>query len=373
MQKRYRLLLQALFLAACLLVGMRTALYAADEEEATTEPGLVLVAVDPDGPAAKAGVVRGDILLAIDDTPINTVAELLAALVKVEAGATVTLQVQHGDKTVEYEVTTGDQQQRAYLGIRPYGGMDFLLTPPEQFALPAMPQVMEPAPSIGFAPTAGAAVNQLVVVDVLKDSGAAEAGIQVNDVITAVNGEGRLTLPALQEQLTTLAPGDVVTLTVVRPDAKPADVAVTLGEGQDGQAQIGVQLGVVSSFDTSEGLGQPPAFMPMPPMMARPFHFRQEGPWQQGRRFFPFGRPFAPQIYFFVMPYPGWSAPDHLSDEAMPYPGWSPQDFLKYEEGVVMPMPAQPGQWFAAPPVSVEIQGEIQQGTPAEQAPAVYY
>lgn len=373
MQKRYRLPLQALLLAACLVVGMSAALYAADEEEATIEPGLVIVAVDPAGPAAKAGVARGDILLAIDDVKISSVADLLTALAKVEAGATVTLQVQHGDETVAVEIKTGDQQQRAYLGIRPYGGMDLLMTPPEQFAMPALPPMVEPAPSAAFPPTAGAVVNQLVVVDVLKESGAAEAGIQVNDVITAVNGEAGLTLPALQAQLTTLAPGDVVTLTVVRPDAEPTDVAVTLGEGPAGQAQIGVQLGMVSLFDAAHGIEQPPAFMPVPPMMTRPFPFPQEGPWQQGRRFFPFDRPFAPQMYFFVMPYPGWSAPAYLSYEAMPYPGWAPQDFLKYEEGFVMSAPAQPEQWFAAPPVSVEIQGEIQQGTPAEQAPEAYY
>lgn len=373
MQKQYRRLFQALLLAACLVVSMSAALYAAEEDESTTEPGLVIVAVDPDSPAAKAGVTRGDILLAVGDVKVNTVADLLAALGKVEAGATVTLHVQHGDEAVAVEVTTSEQQQRAYLGIRPYGGTDLLLSAPAQFALPAEPDLALSPHGFGFSPWANTEMGQLVVVDVLEGSAAAEAGIQVNDVIMAFNDATELTLPALQEELATLAPGDVVTLTVARADAAPTDVAVTLGEGQDGQAQIGVQLGVVSSFDTSESMGQPPAFMPMPPMMGKRFPFWQERPGAQERRFFHFGRPFAPHLYFFAMPYPGWTSPDFLSYEAMPYPGWSPQDFLKYEEGFVMLTPAQPEQWFAAPPVSVEIQSEIQHGAPAEQTPGAYY
>jgi hypothetical protein len=354
-EKRYYLLLRALLLAACLVMSMSAALYAAAEEEATTEPGLVIVSVDPGGPAAKAGVLRGAILLALDDVPVNTVADLLAALAKVEAGATVTLQVQHGDKTAEYEVTTGDQQQRAYLGIRPYGGMDFLLTPPDQFAMPALPPMMEPAPRAALPPMANAAVNGLVVVDVLADSGAAAAGIQVNDVITAVNGEAGLTLPALQAQLTTLTPGDVISVTVMRANAEPTDLAVTLGEGENGGAQMGVQLGVTSVFEGDVSMGHPPAFLPTSPMMGRSFPFWQEGSGEDERRFFHFGHSVMPQFYFLAMPYPGWA-----------YPG-----FLNYEEGVVMP--AVPDVWGAAPPVAVEIQGELNQVAPVEQAPADYY
>jgi len=353
-QKRYRLLLSALLLAACLVASMSAALYAAEEEEVTTEPGLVIVAVDSDGPAAKAGVTRGAILLAIDDVPVNTVADLLTALAKVEAGATVTLHVQQGDKTVDYEVTTGERRQRAYLGLRPYGDMEFLLTPPDQFALPSLPPMAEAAPSMAFPPTAGAVVNSLVVVDVLAGSGAAAAGIQVNDVITAVNGEADLTLPDLQAQVATLAPGDVITVTIVRADAKPTDLAVTLGEGQDGGAQMGVQLGIASVFEGDTSMGHPPAFRPAPPMWGQAFPFWQEAPVDHERRFFHFGHSVVPHFYFF----------------AMPYPDWSYSYFLNYEEDVVMPAP---GEWVVAPSVAVEIQSEHNQVAPVEQAPADYY
>lgn len=372
MQKQYRCLCQALLLAVCLVISMSAALYAADKEPAT-EPGLIIVSVDPDGPAAKAGLVRGDILLVVNEVKVNAVADLVAALRKVKAGAIVTLQVQHGDKTVEHKVTTGNQQQRAYLGLQPYAGAGLLRSAPEQFSLPAEPGIMLPPQWFGFSSGASVAMNQLVVLDVVDGSAAAAAGIQVNDVITSLNGEMGLTLPALQEQLAALAPGDMVTLTVIRADAEPTDIAVILGKGQDGQAQIGVQLGMVSSFDAAQGMAQPPTFLPVPPLIGTPFQFWQEEPWQQGRRFFHFGRPLAPPMYFFVMPYPDWPSPDFLSYDAMPYPGWSPKDFRNSEGTFVMPIPAQPGQWFSAPPVSVEIQGEIKPGAPAEQDPASYY
>ncbi len=357
MQKQYRLLLRALLLAACLVVSMSAALYAAEEEEAPTEPGLVIVAVDPAGPAAKAGVVRGDILLAVNETTVNSVAELVAALDKVEAGAVVTLQVQHGDETVEHEMTTDAEQPRAYLGIRPYDRVDFLLPTPEQLPVPGERQML-PHPSFAMPPMAGVAMNQFIVVDVLAGSAAAEAGLQVNDVITALNGEAMPALPALREQVATLSPGDVITLTVVRADAEPTDIVVTLGEGEAGQAQIGVQLGMVSLFGTAQGDGQPPAFRSQPPLMRRPFRFWQDAPMQQERRFFHFDHSAAPPIYFFVLPYPGWS----------PFP-----DFLNYEEGVTMAVPAQPGQWFPAPPATIEIQRETRPALPADQAPGAYY
>lgn len=357
MQKRYRRFFQALLLATCLVVSMSAVLYAAEEEPATTEPGMVIVALDPDGPAAKAGVARGDILLAVDGVKVNTIADLVAALDKVAAGGVVTLQLQHGDATVEYEVTTDAQQPRAYLGIQPYGGMDFLAPAPDQLPMPSEPLVA-PRPPFAFPPMAGAVMNQVVVVDVLAESGAAEAGLQVNDVITAVNGEAIPGLPMLRDQVATLSPGDVITLTVTRAAAEPTDIAVTLGEGAEGQAQIGVQLGMVSVFDAAQEHGQPPAFRSMPPMMRMPFEFGQEGPGQTERRFFHFGRPAAPSMYFFVLPYPGWP----------PF-----QDFLNGAEEGTMAIPAQPGQWFSAPPVSVEIRGEIQRALPTEQAPGGYY
>src|SRR5262245_46258076 len=43
-----------------------------DGDSVTTDTGLVVVAVDPESPAAQAGVVRGDILQSINDVALNS-------------------------------------------------------------------------------------------------------------------------------------------------------------------------------------------------------------------------------------------------------------------------------------------------------------
>lgn len=66
-------------------------------------------AVDPDGPAIVAGVMDGDLILAVDGTPIGTNTELAAALAGHVPGDVVVLSVQHANGTVEdLSITLGE-------------------------------------------------------------------------------------------------------------------------------------------------------------------------------------------------------------------------------------------------------------------------
>jgi S1-C subfamily serine protease len=67
------------------------------EQPFETEPGIVVAAVASDGPAAEAGVERGDILLAIDGEAVDDVVELMRVLRDHEEGNEVELTVLHGD------------------------------------------------------------------------------------------------------------------------------------------------------------------------------------------------------------------------------------------------------------------------------------
>ena len=67
------------------------------------EPGLLIVSVEPASPAAKAGLVRGDIVLKIDGKPVNKLAEVKALMNEVKAGDSVVVTVQHGDATRDLE------------------------------------------------------------------------------------------------------------------------------------------------------------------------------------------------------------------------------------------------------------------------------
>jgi S1-C subfamily serine protease len=66
--------------------------------------GAVLVAVEPEGPADKGGLLQGDVLLAIDGEPIGHPAHVAAAL-EDKADAEVTLRVLRAGEIREFRVT----------------------------------------------------------------------------------------------------------------------------------------------------------------------------------------------------------------------------------------------------------------------------
>lgn len=357
MRRKYRLLLQALLVAIGLLIGMRAALYAAAETQAQPDPGLVIIAVDPDGPAAAAGVARGDILLAIGESNVNTLTDLAAALAKAEAGATVTLHLQRGDQVQEIQVETATRNGRAYLGILPYGAPDMAKPGPHIWQQPMNPPALPPL--------AVAAMPQVVVMDVLTDSAAAAAGIMVNDVITAVDGEAVVKPQSLQAQVAQLAPGDVITLTITRGAEEPQDIAVTLGEGADGQAQIGVQLGVIVSGQIAGEEGQ---FLPR---MEQGFRVEPPAPDKGERRFFWPHKPGAGRPWFFH--FWQWLA-SFFHFFAAHHPVWMMDETLIPPAGEsTLAYPAQPDYLIITPPLFAEEGAVLEQGAPAPQGTEGFY
>jgi serine protease Do len=69
----------------------------------------------------------------------------------------------------------------------------------------------------------------IYIVEIERGSAADKAGLQVKDIITAVDGEKTLTIEELNARKNTLKPGDVMTLTVVR-NGREITVRLTLQE-----------------------------------------------------------------------------------------------------------------------------------------------
>ena len=73
---------------------------------AVDEAGRVVLTPMVARPAAKAGVKKGDVLIAVDGHPISAPADLdkVIDMVRGEVGTTVTLTIQRGDETMDIEV-----------------------------------------------------------------------------------------------------------------------------------------------------------------------------------------------------------------------------------------------------------------------------
>src|SRR5207249_1821224 len=75
--------------------------------------GLLLVTVANAGPADKAGLMVGDIILSIGDTSIAEHADLLAVLEPDSVGKVLQVRVLRGGVPVELEVTIGERESES--------------------------------------------------------------------------------------------------------------------------------------------------------------------------------------------------------------------------------------------------------------------
>lgn len=73
------------------------------------ETGLLVVSVEPGGPAEKAGLFMGDTLVALDGQPIRHLDDLLAALSGDRIGATVPARVVRGGELRDLSVMIGER------------------------------------------------------------------------------------------------------------------------------------------------------------------------------------------------------------------------------------------------------------------------
>jgi S1-C subfamily serine protease len=73
------------------------------------EAGVVIVAVTPDGPAAKAGMLVGDVLLSIDEQPIDAPETLMDVLLTIGAGHVSKLKTLRGSSPFDLTVAIGER------------------------------------------------------------------------------------------------------------------------------------------------------------------------------------------------------------------------------------------------------------------------
>jgi S1-C subfamily serine protease len=206
------------------------------EDEAVAQEGkdhgVVIVDVEPEGPADEAGVVRGDILLEIDDQTVENLADIRQILAKHVEGDVVELSVLHGDDIRSLKAALVEHDQRVYLGISGHAEM-----PPVRRVTVHEDWIPQPVSSL--------------ILKVFPESPAEEAGLHQGDVIVAIDGKDLEAEDSLTEIIAAYKPGDKITLEVQHlPDfeRKTIDVELAAYPDKEEGAYLGVRYLMIPSL-----------------------------------------------------------------------------------------------------------------------------
>lgn len=79
---------------------------------AAPEVGLIVVSVHPDGPAAKSGLLLGDVLVTLDDITVGAPEDVQAVVGARPVGSTVTATILRAGAPAEMRITVGERPPR---------------------------------------------------------------------------------------------------------------------------------------------------------------------------------------------------------------------------------------------------------------------
>ena len=226
-------------LAAVLLVAGLPLMALSDQA------GILVAAVDPDGPAAAAGIEKGDLIVSIDGQEMASTRDVIAALAAAEESQ-VTLAFQRGDRLHEQVVTLDRVWGQPRLGLA--------IGPVVRQMAESAPR--EAAPGLrAFRVDEAPGATGAVVMEVAPDSPAAGAGLQPGDWITALDGAavGGEDGAALGELVGKHQPGDSISLEFQR-EGEPMTATITLGEHPDDAAipLLGIRYWALPTFGSMQ-------------------------------------------------------------------------------------------------------------------------
>jgi serine protease Do len=163
--------------------------------------GALVAEVNPDSPAAKAGIQRGDIIVEFDGTPIKEMHELPRLVANTPPGKAVTVKILRQGKEKTFNVTVAEMKPEQ---VSQMMGQE---TEPEKTNLGMMVQELNPQLARGFQirETSG-----VVVVQVEQGSPAAEAGIRPGDLLLEINNLAIKSMKDYHAAIGQAKPGEAV-------------------------------------------------------------------------------------------------------------------------------------------------------------------
>jgi serine protease Do len=158
--------------------------------------GALVADVVSDGPAAKAGLQRGDVIVGFNSNTVQDSTELPRLVAAIAPGTKIQLEVVRGGKKITIPVTLGTLPEEKEASAK--------LQPPdveESLGLRVEAITPEVARSLRLDNAKG-----VVVARVAPDSPAAEAGIQRGDIVREVNRQPVMDLESYTEATSHLTP-----------------------------------------------------------------------------------------------------------------------------------------------------------------------
>lgn len=188
---------------------------------------IVIGEVDPNGPAAKAGIRPGDRIVKVDDQAPAGADALTEMFAKHKPGDKVTIVIQREGKEQKFDVTLAERPDRPGQD-RPGPGAPGSEPEKATAFLGVAMQDMTPQ----LRPRLGVNVDQgVIVAEVTPNSPAAKAGLQSGDVVVQANDKPVATSRQLFGIVQQTGPGKELALKVAR-GKDTRDVKVTLAEPQ---------------------------------------------------------------------------------------------------------------------------------------------
>jgi serine protease Do len=166
--------------------------------------GVFIAEVMDDTPAAKGGVQRGDVVVAFDDRPVvdgRTLQRLIAAAPR-DTDVKVTVLRPEGRRRLAVRLT---EMPRPVLGERIAADLGFVIRDPEPQGETGGRRLSDGVPSIAA---------------VVRGSAAEQAGLEVGDVILAIEDRSVLSRDVARDALADVAAEHPVHLTVRRGERR---------------------------------------------------------------------------------------------------------------------------------------------------------
>jgi serine protease Do len=206
--------------------------------------GVEVVDVEPDSPAAKAGLKEHDVITRYDGQAVEGTVQFRRLVRETPAGRNISMTISRSGSTQEISVELGDRsafyEKKMKGKMRDFGNAYVLSDPNFDFHMDA-PMVLgdmdSRGPSLGisaedlsgqlgdyFGAPNGAGI---LVREVRSGTAAEKAGLKAGDVIVRLNGKPVGSLGELRQQLRDKADEKTVTLGILRKGSE-MNVAVTI-------------------------------------------------------------------------------------------------------------------------------------------------